>query len=106
MRASVFKAAWVSFAVLLATAGASAAGNEKGRALADTLCARCHMNEGQGEKQGPAGVPSFRAIASRPEQSIRGIVAWLRSAPPMMPNHHLTQDEMYDLAEFILSLRR
>jgi len=106
MRAAIFIAAWMSTTVLLATAGASAAGNEKGRALAETLCARCHMNEGQGEKQGPAGVPSFRAIAGRPEQSIRGIVAWLRSVPPMMPDHRLAQDEMHDLAEFILSLRR
>jgi cytochrome c len=95
-----------SLVVLLVTFAASAQENEKGRALAESLCARCHMNEGQGEKQGPMGVPGFRAIANRSNQSIRGIVAWLRSAPTMMPNHHLTQDEMYDLANFILSLRR
>jgi mono/diheme cytochrome c family protein len=90
----------------LVTPVAFAQDSARGRGVAETLCARCHMNEGQGEKQGPAGVPSFRAIANRPGQSIRGIVAWLRSTPPMMPNHHLTQDETDDLAEFILSLRR
>jgi len=91
--------------MLLAFAAPSDA-SEKGRTLAESLCARCHMNEGQGEKQGPMGVPSFRAIANRPKQSFAGIVAWLRSAPPMMPNHHLTQDEMHELANFILTLRR
>jgi len=30
---------------------------------------------------------------------------WLRSIPPMMPNHHLSQDEMVSLAQFIMSLR-
>ena len=52
------------------------------------------------------GVPGFRAIANRPNQSVEGILAWLKSVPPMMPNHHLTQDEIHDLANFILSLRR
>jgi mono/diheme cytochrome c family protein len=82
------------------------ADEDQGRALAQRLCARCHMNEGQGEKQGPMGVPSFEAIANRPSQSVVGIRVWLRSVPPMMPNHHLTQDEMIDLADFILSLKR
>ena len=95
-----------SLVVLLITGAASAQDSEKGRALAESLCAHCHMNEGQGEKQSPMDVPAFRAIANRPNQSMQGILTWLRSTPPMMPNHHLTQDEMYDLASFILSLRR
>jgi hypothetical protein len=28
-----------------------------------------------------------------------------QSVPPMMPNHHLTQDEMFALAAYIMSLR-
>jgi mono/diheme cytochrome c family protein len=82
------------------------ANEDHGRVLAQKLCARCHMNKGQGEKQGPMGVPSFDAIANRPSQSVPGILVWLRSVPPMMPNHHLTQDEMIDLADFIISLKR
>ena len=77
----------------------------KGSELAHALCAQCHLNEGQGEKQGPMGVPSFAAVANRPAQTFEGIVAWLKSVPPMMPNHHLTQDEMYALADYIMSLR-
>ena len=77
----------------------------KGRTLAYALCARCHLNEGQGEKEGPMGVPGFVAVANRPDQTLGGIVRWLKAVPPMMPDHHLTLDEIDDLAAFIMSLR-
>ncbi|MGE0382160.1 MAG: cytochrome c [Hyphomicrobium sp.] len=78
---------------------------ERGRALAERLCAECHLNPGQGEKQGEMGIPGFVAVAKRPNQTIDNIVRWLQSAPPMMPDHHLTRDEMEVLADFIMSLR-
>lgn len=94
------------YLMLAAPAVGSAAGDTaKGRELAQALCAQCHLNEGQGEKQGPMGIPGFAAVANRPGQSLNGILAWLKSVPPMMPNHHLTQDEMFALAAYILSLR-
>jgi mono/diheme cytochrome c family protein len=77
---------------------------ESGRALASRLCASCHMLPGQGEKQGENDIPGFAAVARRPHQTPEGIVAWLRSIPPMMPNHHLTQDEMHALAAYIMTL--
>ena len=77
----------------------------KGRELADRLCKTCHLAPGQGEKQSASEIPGFYAIARRPTQNLEGIVDWLRSVPPMMPNHHLSQDEMFALAKFILSLR-
>lgn len=78
---------------------------EKGRELAAALCAGCHLNEGQGEKQGPMGIPGFVAVANRHGQTLEGIVTWLQSVPPMMPDHKLTQDEMFALADYIMSLR-
>lgn len=77
----------------------------KGRELATRLCATCHLNPGQGEKSGPEGIPGFYAVARRPQQTAEAIVSWLQSVPPMMPNHHLTQDEMVTLSQFIMSLR-
>lgn len=76
----------------------------KGRDLAERLCATCHLNPGQMEKSGEDGIPGFRAIARRPDQTIDGIMAWLRSVPPMMPDHRLSQDEMEAIAQFILTL--
>jgi mono/diheme cytochrome c family protein len=95
-----------AFLACLPAGPANAQQIERGRALAERLCAVCHMNEAQGEKTGPMGVPSFTAIANRPDQSLEGVVSWLRSVPPVMPNHHLSQDEIFLLAEFIMSLRR
>ncbi len=86
--------------------GARADDLARGRQMAERLCATCHMNPGQGEKAGPAGIPGFAAVARRPGQTLDGIVAWLKSVPPMMPNHHLTQDEMSALALYILSLAK
>jgi len=94
----------LAFGPVAASAGA-ADDVAKGRALAERLCAGCHMNPAQGEKQGRSGIPGFQAVADRPGQSLEGTVAWLKSMPPMMPNHRLSQDEMFDLALFIMSLR-
>jgi mono/diheme cytochrome c family protein len=99
--------AYVVIAVLSLSA-LPANGNDeaaKGRQLAERLCATCHMSPGQGEKKSSAEIPGFYAIARRPNQNEEGIIAWLRTVPPMMPNHHLSQDEMVSLAQFIMSLR-
>lgn len=89
-----------------AATGAAAQGVEKGRALAQSLCAACHLQPGQGEKHGPNGLPGFQAIADRPGQSHEAIVKWLRSGAPVMPDHHLTWDEADALADFIMSMRK
>jgi len=90
---------------LVVPARAQNADVAKGRELAAALCAQCHLNEGQGEKEGPMGVPGFVAVANRPKQTFGGIVRWLKAVPPMMPNHHLTLNEIDQLAAFIMSLR-
>jgi mono/diheme cytochrome c family protein len=86
--------------------GSARADAERGKLLAEVLCARCHMNEGQGEKQGPMGVPGFAAVANREGETRDDVVVWLRSVPPMMPDHHLTHDEAQHLADFIMTLRK
>ena len=82
----------------------AAAQVDRGRDLAARLCAGCHLNPGQGEKSAASSIPGFTAVANRPGQTFAGIVDWLRSVPPMMPNHRLSQDEMSDIASYILSL--
>ena len=94
-----------SLLLLLAALAPAAADSEaaKGCELAQALCASCHLNDGQGEKQGPMGVPGFVAVANRPGQTLEGIVMWLKAVPPMMPNHCLTQDERFALAAYIMT---
>lgn len=106
MQILVVRAALAVLALLMTVQPGSARGEaQRGKELAEVLCAQCHLNEGQGEKQGPMGIPGFRAVANRQGQTLEGIVAWLKSVPPIMPNHHLTQDEMFEIAAFIMSLR-
>lgn len=97
--------ATVSLALLLTITPAFADEVERGRELAERMCATCHLNPGQGEKTAASSVPGFTAVANRPAQTFAGIVAWLRSVPPMMPNHRLSSSEMDALASYILSLR-
>ena len=93
-------------AALAAGQPAAASAIDKGRDLAARLCAVCHLNEGQGEKRGPDGIPGFHAVANRSGQSHESIVRWLRSRPQQMPDHRLTWDEADALAAFIMSLRK
>lgn len=98
--------AGLSIVAICAAIGAKADDEvAKGRVLAERLCATCHMGPGQGEKRSRAEIPGFYAVARRPNQTEQGIMEWLRSVPPMMPNHHLSQDEMVSLSAFIMSLR-
>ena len=92
-------------AVPFSVAIAGADDVEKGRELSARLCASCHMQPGQGEKSNHSQIPSFRAVANRPGQSVDGIASWLNIAPPTMPNHHLSHEEKRLLATFIMSLR-
>jgi mono/diheme cytochrome c family protein len=50
--------AWTAAAAFSPVPADEAEDVAKGRELAHALCAQCHLNEGQGEKQGPMGVPS------------------------------------------------
>lgn len=84
---------------------ASSQNVDGGRALTQSLCANCHVGARPEDQTGRSGVPTFSAIANRQAQTFDGVVRWLRSVPSMMPNHHLTQDEILDLAAFIMSLR-
>jgi hypothetical protein len=69
---------------------------DKGRALMQSLCAKCHIGARPSDQIGRSGVPTFPAIANRPDQTFEGVVRWLQSVPSVMPNHHLTQDEILD----------
>ena len=79
---------------------------DNGKVLAGKLCVACHMIE-QGAGSVPqADVPSFPAIANRPDQSIEALTNWLLAPHAPMPDPHLTREEVRDLAGYILSLSK
>ncbi len=79
--------------------------SENGRALARKLCVSCHLIENTTDSVMKVDVPSFSAIANRPNQSIEALANWLMAPHAPMPDPHLTRKEIRDLAGYIIFLR-
>jgi mono/diheme cytochrome c family protein len=77
----------------------------KGRELAKQLCANCHLVDSQ-QQQALADVPSFNEIANKEGQTAGAIMAHIVLPKHPMPTIPLTQDELSDLAAYILSMRK
>jgi len=77
-----------------------------GETLARKLCVGCHVLDPRPDKIPQADVPSFQAIADRPNQTIETLTTWLLEPHAPMPDPHLSRIEIRDLAGYILSLRK
>lgn len=78
---------------------------DRGRALAEQVCAVCHAVQ-PGERDSPvSGLASFQAAAERKEMSEVGLRVFLRSSHQDMPNLVLTPEEIDDLVAYIHGLR-
>lgn len=79
---------------------------DNGEAVAKTLCASCHLlGDAAADAVVLSDVPSFPSIANRPGQSATALAIWLMKPHAPMPDLQLTQKEIRDLSEYILSLR-
>jgi mono/diheme cytochrome c family protein len=105
---------WTLFALggLLAAAAAPARAQEvpadpaNGLALAEQLCRNCHLVRPEQRGPVPDDVPSFMAVAGRPGVTQSRLEAALIHPPhPMMPNPPLSQQQIRDVAAYILSLK-
>ncbi len=75
-----------------------------GKALAESLCTNCHL-VAPDQNHASADVPSFHEIANLPGQTTGDIVARIMLPKHPMPKIPLTNDELADLAAYIISLR-
>ena len=78
---------------------------KNGLILARKLCSTCHLIGEPINASTPADIPSFPSIANRPNQSAEALANWLLAPHAPMPDPHLTQKEIRDIAGYILSLR-
>ena len=78
---------------------------ENGQALSRKLCVACHLIENATDGVTQADVPSFSAIANRPNQSVEALTNWLMAPHAPMPDLHLTRKEIRDLVGYIILLR-
>jgi mono/diheme cytochrome c family protein len=79
---------------------------DNGHVLAKQWCSNCHVVD-RTQREGQAGgLPSFAAVASRPEVSMQSLRAVMTAQHGRMPDFSLTTREMNDLGTYILSLRK
>jgi mono/diheme cytochrome c family protein len=77
-----------------------------GKSLAGKLCVGCHVIDRGAAAIPQPDVPSFPAIADRPNQTVEALTTWLLAPHTPMPDPHLSRVEIRDLASFIFSLRK
>jgi mono/diheme cytochrome c family protein len=97
--------ALIILATLLSVSAASAADAVHGLDLAKRWCAPCHLVESS-QKQANSDVPTFAAIARKPDFTPEKIAFFLLDPHPKMPNFSLTRSEAADLAAYVGSLRK
>ena len=101
-RLSALAVALVSVQATLAAAQPVDIG--RGRALAETWCATCHVIDREQTSPVPAGPPSFPALAEDPAVTPERLSGFMRDPHPPMPDMSLTRGEVADLVGYIRSL--
>jgi mono/diheme cytochrome c family protein len=100
-------AATVALAIAGATSGhAQSAGDAaKGRAFAQHICSECHNIE-KGQRPSPNGLaPNFETIAKTPGLTAIALTAALRTSHRTMPNIIIPDDDLRNVAAYVLSLQ-
>ena len=78
---------------------------KRGQELSARLCSGCHIvSPGSAATVNP-DVPTFAAIAGRPDSTAERLAGRIIVPHPPMPNVQLTVAEMRDIIAYILSLR-
>lgn len=78
---------------------------KRGQELSQRVCSGCHSVSPGSATTINADVPTFAAIASRPDTTAERLAGRIIVPHPPMPNVQLTVAEMRDIIAYILSLR-
>jgi mono/diheme cytochrome c family protein len=79
---------------------------ERGRALAQQVCAECHA-VGPADARSPNVLaPRFEAVAATPGMTGAALNAFLHTSHRNMPNLILTADQTNGIIAYILSLKK
>jgi mono/diheme cytochrome c family protein len=98
-------AAAVLASVLASPAAAQPMSAERGHELSQRLCVNCHVVDARATGPVRADVPTFAAIAARPDISAERIAGAIIIPHPAMPGVQLTVPEIRDIVAYILSLK-
>jgi len=100
------------FAVIGSTIGAhgvqaqEAGDLQRGRALAQRVCAECHAVGTQDISSPNARSPSFVTVAATPGMTATALNVMLHTSHRSMPNIILTAEETNGIIAYILSLKK
>jgi len=98
-------AAFLGLIIATGWVRAEQAQTNRGRALAERWCAKCHAIAPG--RQGPEpGIPSFMLMADDPENTREALRQFITLPHFEMPPQILTTAEIDDVIAYILSLRR
>ena len=78
---------------------------KRGQELSERVCSGCHRVSPGSAAPVNADVPTFAAIASRPDTTAERLAGRIIVPHPPMPNTQLTVAEMRDIIAYILSLK-
>jgi mono/diheme cytochrome c family protein len=84
----------------------TAASLARGQEIAERACAGCHALSGQpGRTIEGIAVPSFGAIAARPNQTPQRLQSFIMTPHRPMPGMSLSLAEVNDVVAYLLSLK-
>jgi mono/diheme cytochrome c family protein len=102
----VLPAVVIAFAIPAGHSEAQEVGQAgRGLALAQRLCAQCHVVQKQQTLSPNPKVPPFQSIAAIPGMTAIALSAALNTSHRTMPNIMLQADEQADVVAYILSLK-
>ncbi len=93
------------WAFLAAPVAAQGLGPERGRALAQEFCSRCHAISAAQERPGETVAPNFRRLAADPRWTRAALVNMMTVPHVNMPPPMLTRAEAEEVATYIQLLR-
>ncbi len=79
---------------------------DRGRELAQRWCASCHVVARSAQTGRADGLPTFPAIAAKPETTADSLRGVMTAAHGRMPDFSLGPRDQADLISYILSLRQ
>lgn len=77
---------------------------QRGQEIAERVCTNCHLVSDR-QTNAVADVPSFAAIANKPDQNAGDIMARIIMPKHPMPVIPITKAELEDVTAYIMSLR-
>jgi cytochrome c len=88
-----------------AAAQTGLADEKRGRQLAERVCSGCHIVSPGSATTANVDIPTFAAIAGRPDSTAERLAGRIILPHPPMPDTQLTIGEMRDIIAYILSLK-